>query len=281
MNYSNESLQSICVTPTLATEWLNLSKNPRTLRSAVVHKYAQQMQQGSWRPNLSVIGFNSQGLLVDGQHRLSAVIRSNTNQYFYVRKNLGLQDIFVLDSGLRRNDADVLKTANLIENPKITSTLKAVLQYSNLKTHGSLVQIISNLPECILTTTYQIQDLVGNRKPMDATVKSVFVRALNSMTKIDVNMINSIITCLITSEEQINLTPAENSYVRKLREKLLNIPSQGEENRKKRVVLTESVLYHLISGIRPLPSKLYALITTEPFLFKSSLFTPNSHVWVL
>lgn len=66
------------VTPIIATDWLSLNyEGQRKLRRATVSRYAREMMQGRWiGDNGQCIVFSSDGWLVDGQHRLHAVIKS-------------------------------------------------------------------------------------------------------------------------------------------------------------------------------------------------------------
>lgn len=64
------------VTPQLAAEFLEKNANNRSLSNAVVEHYAMQMRSGKWIANGETIKFGSNGELVDGQHRLQAIIQS-------------------------------------------------------------------------------------------------------------------------------------------------------------------------------------------------------------
>ncbi len=65
------------VSPDLATKWLESNTNNRLVRDAHVLRLAADMKAGKWRGrNGEAIRFDTEGRLVDGQHRLWACIEA-------------------------------------------------------------------------------------------------------------------------------------------------------------------------------------------------------------
>lgn len=64
------------VTPELAQSWLDTGKSNRPVSESRVQKLTAQMQAGLWRLNHNGIAFAKDGTLLDGLHRLHAVVRS-------------------------------------------------------------------------------------------------------------------------------------------------------------------------------------------------------------
>jgi len=95
------------VTPELASEWLTLNSCNRCIKKAVVNMYAASMERGAWGITGETIKFGSNGLLLDGQHRLSAVIKSGATVILEVRYGLDPAGFINLDSGSKRTSADV------------------------------------------------------------------------------------------------------------------------------------------------------------------------------
>lgn len=92
--------------PTEAERYLESSSANRPPRQGKIGQYARDMTAGTWHS--SVIRFDREGKLVDGQHRLWAVIVSGSEQLFYVERGLPDEAIKTLDSGLVRTGGDVL-----------------------------------------------------------------------------------------------------------------------------------------------------------------------------
>lgn len=66
------------ITPRIAKTMLSHNTGNRPLRKAVVQRYATDMENGDWQDNGDPIRFDTNGRLIDGQHRLEAVILSDT-----------------------------------------------------------------------------------------------------------------------------------------------------------------------------------------------------------
>ena len=65
------------VTPEMATEWLKGNTKNRPINEEKVAEYAEKMRLGEWRERHSVpIILQSDGRLINGQHRLYAIIRA-------------------------------------------------------------------------------------------------------------------------------------------------------------------------------------------------------------
>lgn len=69
-------LQVVRVTPEIAERWLKNNGKNRNLSSIHAKRLAAVMAAGKWSLNGQTISFDDQGRLLDGQHRLTAVIIS-------------------------------------------------------------------------------------------------------------------------------------------------------------------------------------------------------------
>lgn len=89
------------------------------------------MRRGDWLVTHQGIAFDANGVLVDGQHRLAAVVEADLPVELTVFTDVDPHTFDVLDTGKRRNAADVLA----IEGEKSTATLAAMVrtvwQYEN------------------------------------------------------------------------------------------------------------------------------------------------------
>jgi hypothetical protein len=136
---SESSVQRVMVTPQMAQSWLESSKylSQRPVSNEIVQKYADDMARGLWmlsNDNI-VIGIRPTGEhLLNGQHRLNAVIRSGLPQLFNVDRMTFSSDVdmdlcyALMDQGKRRSFADsvrALGTADLIGISPTTATAAA------------------------------------------------------------------------------------------------------------------------------------------------------------
>jgi len=106
----------------------------RKLRPRKVAVYAEKMKKGHWRPGSNIevailgTGRNSERILVNGQHRLNAVIESGTVQEFAIAE-IACKDAdevaklyYVQDRGTNRTPADIYSASGIIEELNVTRT---------------------------------------------------------------------------------------------------------------------------------------------------------------
>lgn len=88
------------ITPAIAEQMLqHNTNNYRKAQLTKVHLYARKMALGYWQENGEAIQFDKQGNLLNGQHRLMAIIESQTTQRMLVVYDV---EADVFDSGKNR-----------------------------------------------------------------------------------------------------------------------------------------------------------------------------------
>ena len=90
------------VAPELAHEFLSRAAVNRNLRMRKVNQYAADMKSGRWDLNGETIKFNTDGELIDGQHRLHAVISAGRPVSVLVAYNINKKAMPTIDSGAAR-----------------------------------------------------------------------------------------------------------------------------------------------------------------------------------
>lgn len=95
------------LTPSDARSIIDSHKNFRSLSNSTVNTYTRLMNEGKW--NLSIILIDTDGMLVDGQHRLAAVVKSGKDQRFVVISNWPKDNVLTLDNGSNRTRSQSLK----------------------------------------------------------------------------------------------------------------------------------------------------------------------------
>ena len=74
------------ITPKLAQAYLAGNKNNRALSARAVDRYAADMAAGQWPLTHQPIALGPNGELVDGQHRLAAIVKANVSVWFFVAR---------------------------------------------------------------------------------------------------------------------------------------------------------------------------------------------------
>jgi hypothetical protein len=112
------------ISPVKAAEMLAANTSNRPLSKSAVRGFAEAMVRGDWLVTHQGIAFDTNGVLVDGQHRLAAIIEADLPVELTVFTDVEPNTFDVLDTGKKRNAADVLA----IEGEKSTATLAAMVR---------------------------------------------------------------------------------------------------------------------------------------------------------
>jgi len=110
------------VTPGRAELWLTRNTDNRRVRPATVARYSRDMETGRFIENGAAICFAKDGALLDGQHRLEAVVQSGATVTFLVVRNLDRRVQHTIDDGAKRTLGDRL-TFNGHQNSAVAAAV--------------------------------------------------------------------------------------------------------------------------------------------------------------
>lgn len=100
--------RTVVVSPRTAKTWLATNRENRTLSPDWVNKLARDMRSGDF-PNVGEgIKFDEDGDLIDGQHRLAAVVQSGVSVEFLVVEGVPREHRYKMDKVRKRSTADEL-----------------------------------------------------------------------------------------------------------------------------------------------------------------------------
>jgi hypothetical protein len=99
--------ETVLVTPQIAEHWLESNVLNRQVRKSRVRTYARDMAAGKWQFNTQGITFATDGTLIDGQHRLKAVVESGASVLMVVWFNVPPTTRDVIDLVGPRNLSDI------------------------------------------------------------------------------------------------------------------------------------------------------------------------------
>ena len=80
----------------------------RNVNYARVQRYLTEMEGDFWEPTHQGIALDQEGRLIDGQHRLWAIIISGTTQKMMVSEGVSRDTFYLLDQGFSRNASSFL-----------------------------------------------------------------------------------------------------------------------------------------------------------------------------
>lgn len=116
------SASIVSVTPEMAARFLGKNRRNRGIRVAVVNSYARDMKSGRWQLTGEAIKFDTNGNLVDGQHRCSAIVASGQTVMMLVVRGVTPESQDVMDSGIKRQAYDALRLAGH-KNPTFVAAI--------------------------------------------------------------------------------------------------------------------------------------------------------------
>lgn len=124
------------VTPEMAVMFLANNPSNRPINSRSVQFLCRQMMEGRWNPHVSPIMFNSKGHLIDGQTRLSALVRYGKPVIMELRHNVPDSIRPHIDTGRKRTEANWLGMIGHKNGPTLASAAKIVRAYENGSVEG-------------------------------------------------------------------------------------------------------------------------------------------------
>lgn len=130
------------ITPEIAQQYLLFNTSNRTLRKSLVSQYARDMSAGNWKLTHQGVAFNCDGTLLDGQHRLQAIIESGVAVRMVVARGIDTKSQLVMDDHAKRSAGDAL---TLVRRERITATDVAIVR--------AAVELQENTPKARNTKT--------------------------------------------------------------------------------------------------------------------------------
>lgn len=98
------------ITPAQATEFLRLNHANRPIRRSWVDRLTNIIERGEWMLTHQGIAITSDNRLLDGQHRLKAIVASGKTVKMNVAFDCDPETFTVIDGGVRRSISDQLDT---------------------------------------------------------------------------------------------------------------------------------------------------------------------------
>lgn len=186
------------ITPELAQEmWARSVGNPRfAVKSKLVNRdkvvnYVNDMRSGYWHENGDTIRFNAKGELIDGHHRIAAVIESGVTIRSIVVEGVTEEAEITVDSNTPRAEYARLRTLPFV--PAMIRLDKAMMNncspsQANYVSTGYIENTISRMKENIeIIAKLRTKPSRGNKRYMqNAAFDCAFLHAIISGVSVDV-----------------------------------------------------------------------------------------------
>lgn len=135
------------ITPEVARAMLEKNTENRALREGRVLALERDIRSGKFFHTHQGVAFNTNGTLVDGQHRLAAVVRAGIPVTMQVTRGLPVESKPVIDTGAKRTVADVLAFGGYQNTMVMASIVKMHLLYSRDTPMGQYVSALSQIEQ--------------------------------------------------------------------------------------------------------------------------------------
>lgn len=149
------------ISPDIASEMLKRNIRNRPVKRQQVIDLAEEMRSGRWKMNGDAIRFGVDGTLIDGQHRLMAVIESAKTIQFAAAYDVEEGSFDTIDVGRKRSISDTLSVCGEINTSHLAAALKVVCEYeSGLPFSGKRFtnidaeETLANHPELRVSVSY-------------------------------------------------------------------------------------------------------------------------------
>ena len=168
----------VSVTPDYAATLLEKNTTNRNISHITVKCYAQAMASGEWMQNGQTITIAEDGTILDGQHRLWAVIESGITITFLIVFNVKKDAIVTIDSGISRTFRHLLQIKQSKHATTAASMTKLAWIHDHFDSEMSNSACKISLRNPVLECYYdENKDLIERAAAIADTGKHHFVKS--------------------------------------------------------------------------------------------------------
>lgn len=148
------------ITPELAQEWLGMNTHNRHLRERTVATLAAAIERDEWVINGDMIRFSADGVLIDGQHRLHAVVKAGKPITSWVIRGLPAVVQETIDTGNHRGYHDVLALRGELHATAVSAALVWCFRIETEQVRSMKLKPTNGQKDEILRANPQIRESV-------------------------------------------------------------------------------------------------------------------------
>lgn len=109
------------ITPAKAEAYLKHNTSNRRIRPRKVERYTKVIREGRFQTTHQGIAFNCDGTLLDGQHRLSAIVAAGKAVRMWVARHLPRESLYGIDQGAVRRPLDIIGPLGIQHSEELTN----------------------------------------------------------------------------------------------------------------------------------------------------------------
>lgn len=185
------------ISPQTAQKWLaKFNTQNRNMKNTHVVSLVSDMVSGNWLVTGDTIKFDKVGLLIDGQHRLKACVKSGEGFWTYVARGLNTAVRDVIDTNAPRLASDVLQFTGRTRTRTLASVARICMHreaggYHFVGPNRGVEKLTNAQILSYIETHPEVEKMVHAPRPNIPTsqsgfmASSVWIYAMLEMSKID------------------------------------------------------------------------------------------------
>ncbi len=250
---NQHSVTQMVVTPEIAKSWLESNASlQRKLNPKVVDEYALAMRKGQWVLTHQGIALDSNGFVIDGQHRLGAIVKSGVAVEMQVTFNASAASFSAIDRGYNRSSVQIARIAGVECSQWTVSACNSLLWKVDSPRSSMRTWSVADLPDVLSFFRDEIdfcfpQKFSGSQQFRNGTIRGAILRALISKPS-QSGRIAEFIECIATGRV---IRGTEDNAAMTLVNRLRNSSSlkmKDRESRYNAYGVTLSALRHFLDG---------------------------------
>lgn len=166
------------ITPDVAKALMEGNKKNRRFSKPYAKRLAAEMRAGIWHETHQGIAIDKDGYIVDGQHRLAAIIESGVPQTMVVTTDLEPDSYKYIDIGKRRNAADRLR-----EDPKVADVASFIVRMTDGTAAASRISRLEAVRDMVRDTAMYVKEVFPHKQQPfgSAGARAAFVIAIDAL----------------------------------------------------------------------------------------------------
>lgn len=264
-----EVAAKIFITPSQAKYILShANKANRRIKSSHVETLKRDMESGHWYNDIDYIGFNSKGMLINGQHRLKALSEANV-EGIYLKFDFDVEQHISMDTGNIRKYSDQVTISKKLGMEILPNKFRTII-LAGLRLNDKNIDLSNT--ELAAIGDYYGNDLMiceekglfnlGSKITGSSVVKSSIFWAYLSGVEMSIlaNFAEVLRTGIAHSDKDIPII--------RLRDELIDLKGSGKNLNIKRAQYTQQCIYNVLQGSTSnrLPSNPIMHYQSYPFL---------------
>lgn len=165
--------KSVLITPQIARATLEHNTRNRTLTPARVDEFVGLMKSGRFQFTHQGIALDINGDVLDGQHRLAAIVKSKCSVWMLVSKGVPESARLAVDTGKPRSSLAISKLIGRSEDSTAKFAIARVLKYGPVRSTQMHVP-----PEVLFDLVDSFEDGIGFVYPCGAGIPSTILAVI-------------------------------------------------------------------------------------------------------